>query len=147
VGRVLAAIRSLIRDPSGKSGERASSNDCVDGRVRSQHTATLAYMAVPQRILPQDRNHREVDTREASRRMAGDWTLVEFRPARWLLVSLTILAVWLASPLLGKRALLALAWRFTPRRLRLLAGGVATLALVVLVGSIAALVLVLDQLA
>jgi len=73
--------------------------------------------------------------------------LVEFRPARWLWIALTLVAFWLLRPALGKRALLALAWRFTPRRLRLVAGGVAALALVVLAGSVAALVLVLGQLA
>jgi hypothetical protein len=45
------------------------------------------------------------------------------------------------------RALVAVAWRFSPRRLRLIAGGVAALALMVLAGGVAALVLVLDQLA
>ena len=106
-------------------------------------------MPVPQRILPADRDRRDVAAGEArtTRNVADDWTLVEFRPARWLLAALTILAFWLVRPTMGKRALLALAWRFTPRRLRLIAGGVATLALLVLVGSLAALVLVLDQLA
>ena len=133
--------------PSGKSGERRFADHGTDDPVRPD-TATLAYMAVDQRILPRDRDHRDLDTRDASRKdVAGDWTLVEFRPARWLLASLTILTLWLVSPILGKRAVLALAWRFTPRRLRLVAGGVAALALVVLVGSVAAFVLVLDQLA
>jgi hypothetical protein len=40
----------------------------------------------------------------------------------------------------------ALAWQFAPRRLRLIAGGVAALALVVLAGSVAALALALNQL-
>jgi len=39
-----------------------------------------------------------------------------------------------------------LAWQFAPRRLRLIAGGLATLALVVLAGSVVALALALTQL-
>jgi hypothetical protein len=99
-------------------------------------------------IQPNDREHRGVATREASRRrrVADEWTLVEFRPARWLLTALTVLALWLVGPKLGKRGLLALAWQFAPRQLRLVAGGVAALALVVLAGSVAALALVLNQL-
>jgi hypothetical protein len=99
-------------------------------------------------ILPNDRKHRAIASREASRqrRAADEWTLVEFRPARWLLTALTVLALWLVGPKLGKRGLLALAWQFAPRQLRLVAGGVAALALVVLAGSVAALALVLNQL-
>ena len=98
--------------------------------------------------LPDDRKHREIATRQASRqrRVSDEWTLVEFRPARWLLTALTVLALWLVSPTLGKQVL-ALAWRFAPRRLRLIAGGVAALALVVLAGGVAALALALTQLA
>jgi len=98
-------------------------------------------------ILPDDRKHREIATRQASRqrRISDEWTL-EFRPARWLLTALTVLALWLVSPNLGKRGLLDLAWQFAPRRLRLIAGGVAALALVVLAGSVAALALALTQL-
>ena len=96
--------------------------------------------------LPDDPKQREIATRQASRRVSDEWTLVEFRPARWLLTALTVLALWLVSPTLGKRGLLALAWRFAPRRLRLVAGGVAALAVVVLAGSVAALALALNQL-
>ena len=100
-------------------------------------------------IQPNDRKHREIATRQASRQrhVADEWTLVEFRPARWLLTALTVLALWLAGLTLGKRGLLALAWQFAPRRLRLIAGGVAALAFVVLAGSVAALALALNQLA
>lgn len=94
-------------------------------------------------VLPDDRKQREIATRQASRqrRVSDEWTVVEFRPARWLLTALTVLALWLVSPTLGKRGLLGLAWQFAPRRLRLIAGGLAALAFVVLVGSVAALAL------
>ena len=77
-------------------------------------------------ILPDDRKYREIATRHASRqrRVSDEWTLVQFRLARWLLTALTVLALWFVSPTLGKRGVLALAWRFAPRRLRLIAGGV-----------------------
>jgi hypothetical protein len=61
--------------------------------------------------------------------------------------ALTLLGLWLAHPRVGKRALLAVVWRFIPRRLKLIAGGAAALALIVLAGSVAALVLALNQLA
>jgi hypothetical protein len=99
-------------------------------------------------ILPDDRKHREIATGQASRQrhVSDEWTLVEFRPARWLLTALTVLALWFVSPTLGKRGLLALAWQFAPRRLRLIAGGVAAFALVVLAGSVAVLAVALTQL-
>jgi hypothetical protein len=96
--------------------------------------------------LPNDRKHREIATRQASRQRGGsdEWTLVEFHPARWLVTTLTVLALWLVSPKLRKRGLLALAWQFAPRRLRLIAAGVAALALVVVAGSVAALALAIS---
>jgi hypothetical protein len=99
--------------------------------------------------LPDDPKDQGIAATQARRqRSVGDgWTLVEFHRARWLLTALTVLALWVVSPGLGKRGLLALSWKFAPRRLRLIAGGVAALALVVLVGSVAALALVLSQLA
>ena len=153
--RPITGSRSGVNRNLGLLEARASARDRASEDVAlvaerglpaiSAPLAIVAQTPVPQPIEPHDREHRDVGTGEASRkrRVADEWTLVEFRPARWLLASLTLLAFWLARPTLGKGALLALAWRFTPRRLRLVAGGVAALALVVLAGSIAALVLVL----
>ena len=106
----------------------------------------VLQMPASHQLQPNDRQRRGVARRETSRqgRVADEWTLVEFRPAGWLLAALTVLAFWLVGPRLGKRGLLALAWRFAPRRLRLVAGGVAVLALVVLAGSVAALALALQ---
>ena len=100
-------------------------------------------------MLPDDRERREIPTRLASgqRRVGNEWTFVEFRPARWLFTALTVLALWLVSPQLGKRGLVSLAWQFAPQRLRLIAGGVAALVLVLLAGSLAALAVALTQLA
>jgi hypothetical protein len=116
---------------------------------RTQALAIVMQMSASHPMLPDDREHREITTRQTigHRRASDAWTLVEFRPARWLLTALTVLALWLVSPTLGKRGLLGLAWQFAPRRLRLIAGGVATLVLVVLAGSVAALAVALTQLA
>jgi hypothetical protein len=116
--------------------------------VRSTALAIVVQMPASHPTLPDDRKHREIATRQAGRQRRGsdEWAVVEFRPARWLLTALTVLALWLVSPTLGKRGVLALAWRFAPRRLRLIAGGVVAFALVVLAGSVAALALVLTQL-
>jgi hypothetical protein len=104
-------------------------------------------MAATSPVRRTDRNGSDLDVPATSRqgRRGDEW--IEFRPARWLLAAVALLSLWLVRPKIGKRALLALAWRFTPRRLRLIAAGAAGLALMVLAGSVAALVLVLDQLA
>ena len=67
-------------------------------------------------------------------------------PVFTLVAVLTLLGLWLARPRVGKRALLAVAWGFIPRRFKLIAGSAAALGLIVLAGSVAALVLALNQL-
>jgi hypothetical protein len=106
-------------------------------------------MSPPHPALPDVRERREVAAGGARRQthVDGEWTLVEFRPARWLLATLALLALWFVHPVAGKRALLIVAWRLTPRKLRLIGGGLAALALVVLAGSVAALLLVLAHVA
>jgi hypothetical protein len=103
-------------------------------------------MAPTSPVRSTDRKGSDLDVPASSRqgRFGDEW--IEFRPARWLLAAVALLSLWLVRPTIGKRALLALAWRFTPRRLRLIAAGAAGLALMVLAGSVAALVLVLEQL-
>ncbi len=78
---------------------------------------------------------------------AAERVHLEFRPAGWLLITLGILRLWLKRPRLGKRTVFGLAWAFVPPKLKLAAGGVAAGALILLAGAIAALVLVLNQLA
>jgi len=97
-------------------------------------------------LLPKGRRPPALaDASKGEGRLGEEW--IEFRPARWLVAAIALLSFWLVRPHFGKRALVAFAWRFSPRRLKLIMGGVAALALVVLAGSLAALVLVLDQLA
>lgn len=102
-------------------------------------------MLLPSPFHPEERKPPDlVQVSDREGRLGDEW--IEFRPARWLVATLALSCLWLVRPQFGKRALVALAWRFTPRRLKLIAGGVAALALVAFAGSVAALVLVLDQL-
>ena len=80
------------------------------------------------------------------RERAGAYRL-EFRPALWLLIAVEVVSRWLGRPSLSKGALVGLAWRFLPRKVRLAAGGAAAVALLLMAGSVAALVLALTQLA
>jgi hypothetical protein len=106
----------------------------------------VTAMLVPSPLHPKERKPPDpVHASDREERLGDEW--IEFRPARWLVATVALLWLWLARPQVGKRALVAFAWRFVPRRLKLIAGGVAAVALVVLAGSVAALVLVLDQLA
>jgi len=109
----------------------------------------VVQMPASHPALPNNRKHGEVERRETSGRQgvgSDEWTFVEFRPARWLVTTLTVLALWLVSPQLGKRGLLVLGWRLAPRRLRLIAGGAAALSLVLVAGSVAAVALAFTQL-
>jgi hypothetical protein len=110
-------------------------------------TSIVTAMLVPS---PLHRNERKppdlsVQASDGERGLEDGW--IEFRPARWLVATIALLWLWLVRPQFGKRELVVSAWRFTPRRLKLIAAGVAAVALVVLTGSVAALVLVLVQLA
>ena len=106
----------------------------------------VTAMLVPSPLDPKERKPPDrVHASDRERPLGDEW--IEFRPARWLVSAIALLWLWLARPQFGKRALVAVAWRFVSRRLKLIAGGIAAVALVVLAGSVAALVLVLDQLA
>jgi hypothetical protein len=107
----------------------------------------VTAMPVPSPLHPKDRQPLDLDIQASGREERLDDGWIEFRPARWLVATVALLWLWLVRPQFGKRALVAFAWRFTPRRFKLIAGGAAAFALVVLAGSVAALVLVLDQLA
>ena len=79
-------------------------------------------------------------------RRAEEHVRIEFRPALWLLLAAEAVSLWLGGRL-GKGALVGLAWRVLPRRMKFAAGGFAAVALVLLAGSVAALILALSQLA
>ena len=89
---------------------------------------------------------RPASTGDREWERAGAYHL-EFRPALWLLIAVEVVSRWLGRPSLSNGALVGLAWRFLPRNVRLAAGGAATVALLLMAGSVAALVLALNQLA
>ena len=86
-------------------------------------------------------------TVERGWKRAEERVRIEFRPALWLLLAAEVVSLWLGRPRLGKGALLGLAWRFLPRKLKFAAGGAAAVAVVLLAGSVAALILAVSQLA
>jgi hypothetical protein len=65
-----------------------------------------------------------------------------FVPARWLV----ILQLLLKRGALGKVGIAALLWSVAPRKLRLIAAGLAAAVAVVVLGSLAAIALLLIQL-
>ncbi len=106
----------------------------------------VTAMPVPSPLHSEERKPPEiVHASDREGRLGDEW--IEFRPARWLVATVALLWLALVRPQFGKRAIVAFAWRSIPRKLKLIAGGVAAVALVALAGSVAALVLVLDQLA
>jgi hypothetical protein len=71
---------------------------------------------------------------------------IRFVPARWLAVLFAIAQLVLKRGALGKVGLAALLWSVAPRKLRLVAGGLAAAAVIVVLGSLAAIALLLMQL-
>ena len=110
-------------------------------------TSIVTAMLVPSPLHRNELKPPDLSVQAPDRegRLEDGW--IEFRPARWLVATIALLWLWLVRPQFGKRELVVSAWRFTPRRLKLIAGGVAAVALVVLAGSVAALVLMLVHLA
>jgi hypothetical protein len=64
---------------------------------------------------------------------AGERVRFQFRPSSRLLVASELVSLWLSQPRLRKRALLGLAWRLLPRRLKLVSGAAAALTFVLAV--------------
>jgi hypothetical protein len=64
----------------------------------------------------------------------------------WRLAARELWALWLGRPKLSKRAVLAVAWTYTPRKLKLAAAGVTALVLVFAAGALALVVLAFDAL-
>ena len=121
----------------------------VHNRVRRRSLIFEAVTALsPRRRKDGKRRDRQApEARGHARATDQDEVRFEFRPAPWLLASLALLKYWFVRPRLGKRALVGLAWRFLPRRFKLIAGGAATLALVLLIGAVGVFVVVVQQLA
>jgi hypothetical protein len=77
---------------------------------------------------------------------AGAHDEVRFVPARWLAVLLALVQLVLKRGALGKVGVAALLWSVAPRKLRLVVGGLAAAAVVVLLGALAAIALLAMQL-
>jgi hypothetical protein len=71
---------------------------------------------------------------------------IRFVPAWWLLAALALLRVWLSGGTFGKLGAAGLVWSLAPRKLKLVAGGFAGVALLVTAGAVAALALLAMQL-
>ena len=80
-----------------------------------------------------------VSTREPQ----GD---VRFVPAGWLVGALGVARFVASRGKFGKLGIAALLWAVTPRKLKLIAAGVVAAAMVVVLGSLAAIVLLAMQL-
>jgi hypothetical protein len=72
---------------------------------------------------------------------------LDFVPARWVVLALGAGRLLLRGGKLGKLGLAGLAWTFLPRKLKLWAVGLALAATVVVVGSLAAIALLVMQIA
>lgn len=70
-----------------------------------------------------------------------------FVPARWVVVALGATRLVLRGGKLGKLGLAGLAWAFLPRKLKLWAVGLAVAATIVVIGSLAAIALLVLQIA
>jgi len=71
---------------------------------------------------------------------------VRFVPARWLAVALGVTQLVLKRGALGKVGIAAILWSVAPRKLKLVAGGLAAWAAMLFLGSIAAIALLFMQL-
>ena len=69
-----------------------------------------------------------------------------FVPAWWLLATLALLKVWLSGGTFGKLGAASLVWSLAPRKLKLVAGGFAGVALLMTAGAVAALAFLAAQL-
>ena len=78
---------------------------------------------------------------------AAEQARFESSPIGRLLAALGISSHWLRRLRFAKRVLFWLAWAFVTRKLKLVAGGVAAVGLIIVVAAVAALVVVFAQLA
>jgi hypothetical protein len=70
----------------------------------------------------------------------------QFVPARWLVVAFTVARLVLRRGKLAKVGILGLAWSVAPRKLRLVAGGLALAGAIVLLGALSAVALLVLRL-
>ena len=84
--------------------------------------------------------------RPAAAPPTGAQEQIRFVPARWLVILFAVVQLLLKRGALGKVGIAALLWSVTPRRVRLVAGGLAAAAVIVVLGALAAIALLVIQL-
>jgi hypothetical protein len=67
-------------------------------------------------------------------------------PARWIFVLAAVARLLLKGGKLGKFGVAGIVWSFAPRKLKLVAAGLAGIATIVLVGAVSAITLLMLQL-
>jgi hypothetical protein len=67
-------------------------------------------------------------------------------PARWIIVLAAVARLLLKGGKLGKFGVAGIVWSFAPRKLKLVAAGLAGIATIVLVGAVSAITLLMLQL-
>ena len=77
---------------------------------------------------------------------AGQWNPVQFVPARWLVLLLSVVWALLSRGRISKVGIAGLVWSVTPRGLKFAAGGLVLFATVVFLGALAAMALLALQL-
>jgi hypothetical protein len=99
-----------------------------------------------------ERRRRALERRDEARRptpheaRSGQWGDVQFVPARWLVLALSVVEALFGRGRMTKVGIASLVWSFTPRSLKIVAAGFALAATVVFVGAIAAIALLALQL-
>jgi hypothetical protein len=114
--------------------------------------SSLAYWRRRRKNLPlyrraARREAKEMATRWEDRVRAAEQARFEASPVGRLLTAVGIRGRWSRRVRIGKRALFLLAWAVVPRRLKLFAGGLVAVGLMLAVGGITALAVAIDQLA
>jgi hypothetical protein len=77
---------------------------------------------------------------------SGGGREVRFVPAGWLVTALGVARLVVSKGKYGKLGIAALLWAVTPRKLKLFAAGLVGAALIVVLGALAAIVLLAMQL-
>ena len=113
---------------------------------------SLEYWQRRQRNLPfhrraARREAREMATRCEERVRAAEQARFESSPVGRLLTALGISSLWLRRMRSAETVLSGLAWAFVLRRMRLVAGGLVGVALILMVGVVAGLLVVVDHFA
>ena len=80
-----------------------------------------------------------------SRERAGAGYEIRFVPARWLVLLLGIAGTLLTGGKIGKLGLVGLVWSITPRPLKVAAAGVVVTWMILVVGALAAIMLLVLQ--